>query len=251
MEPLVFPASHAASAALSGAVVGSGGAAAEPQPRLAPGHRLVRTLDAALRHILEIREFSVRPDCLLRISLGHADADRRLTDGSEIRRGDQVVDLHLWNEQLPSPAGPTLARTNALRRRMLSSLAELARHLEAEPSLAGVVAVRARIVCMEGTQLKALRRLAAAAGFDVVEPSAAGLARELHDRMENFLLRALAWTFNPSALRGNGLRQARCELWMSRDLIVAHYARHPAWPRAVHRSGTEGSAGALKRRQGR
>ncbi|HEV2300733.1 MAG TPA: hypothetical protein VGR91_04105 [Stellaceae bacterium] len=252
-EPVLFPASHAASAAFSRAVVGPGAAgdvvAASPQPRLPPAHRLVRALDAALRHILEIREFTARPDCLLRISLGRADADVRLGDGAAISRGDPVVDLHLWNEQLPSGDASTLACSNALRRRMVSSLGELARYLDAEPSMAGVMAVRGRIACLAESQVEVLRHLAAAIGFEMIRlGDSGGLARRLHDFLENFLIWALAWTFNPRALRGKGLRQPRCELWISRDALVARHARHPG---AAHRGGTEGSTGALTRRQGR
>ena len=249
-EPFVFDASLAGSAALSGAALGPGDEeAAEAPPRLPPAHRLVRALDAGLRHLLEIREFTTRSDCLLRISLGRADADIRLGDGTAIRRGDPVVDLHLWNEQLPGPMRATLARTTTLRRRMLSSLSELARYLDAEPSLAGVGAVRGRIVCLEEEQVAALRRLAIIAGFDLFEP-AAGALRRLHDFLENLLIWALAWTFNPGAVRGKGLRQSRCELWISRRALVAGYARYPARPAGAHRGGTESSAGALKRTPG-
>jgi hypothetical protein len=254
-EPVVFPASHAASAVLSGAVVGPGTAgeeASEPQPRLPPAHRLVRALDAALRHILEIHEFTERPDCLLRISLGRAEEDTRLGDGTAVSRGDPIVELHLWNEQLPSGADLTLARSNRLRRRMLSSLVELARYLEAEPSLAAVVAVRGRILCLNNSQIEAFSHLAAAAGFELIElGEAGGVARRLHDFLENLLHWALAWTFNPNALRAKGLRQSRCEVWISRRALAARYARHPAWPAVAHRRGTEGSTGALIRRQGR
>jgi hypothetical protein len=254
-EPVVFPASHAASAALSGAVVGSGTAgeeASEPRPRLPPAHRVVRALDAALRHILEIREFTARPDCLLRISLGRAEEDTRLEDGTAVSRGDPVVDLHLWNEQLPSGADLTLVRSNLLRRRMLASLVELTRYLEAEPSLASIVAVRGRILCLNEGQIEAFRHLAAAAGFELIElGEGGGLARRLHDFLANFLLWALAWTFNPNALHTKGLRQSRCEVWISRGALAARYVRQPAWPAAAHRRGTEGSTGALMRRQGR
>lgn len=254
-EPVVFPASHAASAAFSGAVVGPGAAGeagSEPRPRLPPAHRVVRAVDAALRHLMQIREFTARPDCLLRISLGRAEADARLKDGIAVSRGDPVVDLHLWNEQLPSGAGLTLVRSNLLRRRMLSSLVELARYLEAEPSLASVVAVRGRILCLNEAQIEAFRHLAAAAGFELIElGEGGGLARRLHDFLANFLLWALAWTFNPSALHAKGVRQSRCEVWISRRALVARYAGRPAWPAAAHRRGTEGSTGALIRRQGR
>ncbi|HVH75010.1 MAG TPA: hypothetical protein VM755_08835 [Stellaceae bacterium] len=246
-DPVVFPGSPAASAALSG----DGGEAAA-EPRQPPAHRLIRTLDAALRRILDIREFTARSDCVLRISLGRADRDMRLADGTRLSRGDPIADLHLWNEQLPAPAGSTLARSNMLRRRMLTSLGELARYLDAEPAMAGVAAVRGRILCLEAGQMEVMRHLAAAAGFEFVDIGSGGsLGRKLHDFLENFLIWALAWTFNPSAARGKGLRQPRCELWISHAAFVARYARRPVWPAAAGRRGTEGSAGALKRRQGR
>jgi YkoP domain len=251
-EPVLFDASPAASAALSGAVAGSGAGseAAEPQPRLPPAHRLIRWLDAALRQFHEVREFSKRSDCLLRVSVGRADRYMRLADGTHLSRGVPVADLHLWNEQLPAPGGSTLARTNVLRRRMLTSLGELARYIDADPSMAGVVAVRGRILCLEANQVGAFRHLAEAAGFELIEIGNYGsLGRRLHDFLANFLLWALAWTFNPSAARGKGLRQSRCELWVSRGAFLARHARHSAWTAAAHSGGTEGSPGALKGRQ--
>ena len=101
-------------------------------------HRLVRRLDTALRRFHGVREFSERPDCLLRIAIGCAAADARLADGSDVARGAQVIDLHLWNEHLADlpPLSIGLGRASALRRQFGASFCELAGYIKSEPSQA-------------------------------------------------------------------------------------------------------------------
>lgn len=200
-------------------------------PRLpsAP-HRLVRRLDTALRRFHGVREFSERPDCLLRIAIGCAAADARLADGSDVARGAQVLDLHLWNEHLADlpPLSIGLGRASALRRQFGASFCELAGYIESEPSLGRVAALRARTALVPRARIPKLLRIARAYGFDTVEPPGTDpLSRKVHDFWENFLIWLLAWTFNSTALRGEGLVRPRCEIWVSRDAFIARHGRRP------------------------
>ena len=208
---------------------GAAGAPAGGAPPAFLRHCLVRWLDAALRHYYGIHEFSDRPDCVLRIALGRAGDGVQLGDGSYVPRGAEVLELHLWNEHLlPNlPAHVVgLGRTSALRRRIAVSLRELAGHLQTEPSLARVAAVRARAAFVPNSRVRKLLRVVGWFGFDAVEPARAGsFPIRLHDFWENFLLLALAWTFNPAALRGNGVMRGRCELWVSREAFIARYGQ--------------------------
>src|SRR5205809_5938293 len=89
---------------------------------------LVGTLDAWLRSYYDIRNFTDDPQCVLRIGPMPAPMPVSLSDGTEIRQGELVGALHLWNEHVPrySGNGPTLACAKELRRRMLCSLGLLA-----------------------------------------------------------------------------------------------------------------------------
>ena len=46
-------------------------------------------------------EYSHKPDCIFRAQLSRLSSDVLLSDGTFGRPGDRVVDLHLWNEQIP------------------------------------------------------------------------------------------------------------------------------------------------------
>ena len=107
-------------------------------------HCLIRKLDTAFRRLYGVREFSDRPHCLLRVAHRRADMDLRLADGTEAHRGDQILELHLWNEHLLSlPShGAGLGRGNVLRRRMGASLFELSNHVASDPSLHPIEALR-------------------------------------------------------------------------------------------------------------
>jgi hypothetical protein len=184
---------------------------------------LIGGLDWLLRRLEGIAEFTRHPYCLLRIARGRAEREVRLADGCPICRGAEVLDLHLWNEHLsilPSPRRG-LARASALRRHLGISLSELARRIETDPSLAAVKAVRARSAFVPRNRMRQALRIARAFGFDTV--AAAPPARRLLRLSENLLLWALAWTFNPGTLRRNGMLREYCELWISREALIARY----------------------------
>jgi hypothetical protein len=186
----------------------------------------VRMLDRILRRVLHIGEFSGHPQCLLRFAHGRIQREVRLADGSTIRPGAAIVDLHLWNERLaflPSPRRG-LARASALRRDLGTSLRELARRLETDPAFAAVVAVRARAAFVPRKRLRQVVRFARAYGFDAaLTPAATRHPTRLEVLSENLLLLALAWTFNPASLRRNGMRRERTELWISRAGLLARF----------------------------
>jgi hypothetical protein len=191
-----------------------------------PLRRLIGRLDRLLRRLQGISEFSGEPDCLLRVARGHAGKALRLADGCRIRRGDEVLDLHLWNEHLSGLPPPRrgLARASALRRRLGTSLRELACRVEADPSLAGIVAVRARTALVPRRHRQKVLRIARVFGFDTLAPGPpARCPGTLLTLWEDLLLSALAWTFNPGTLRRNGVRREHCELWLSRRSFLARY----------------------------
>jgi len=62
---------------------------------------LVFALDNWLRRRQGVFEYSRKPDCILRAQLSRLSSDVLLSDGTFGRAGDRVIDLHLWNEQIP------------------------------------------------------------------------------------------------------------------------------------------------------
>jgi hypothetical protein len=191
-----------------------------------PLRRPVRVLDRALRHLLHIAEYSRHPECLLRIAHSRAEREVQLGDGQTVGHGAGLIDLHLWNERLAALPSPRrgLARASALRRAMATSLRELASRLETDPAFAAVAALRARAAFVPRKRRRQMLRLARAFGFDTPLAAAPRRHRSRFVTLcENLLILALAWAFNPTSLRRNEMRRERCELWISREALLARY----------------------------
>ena len=179
----------------------------------------VRFTDWFLRRWYRVHEFTDDPDCLIRISYTTAARPIVLSDGARVRPGDQVLDLHIWNEQLPRFFGPGADFTWAalIRRNLLHSVRSLARHLAQDPQCQSLVAIRARVTFGGRRQASQIRRAAARFGFEMV---GGGPPNGLHELGEDMLIWAFARAFNPAALRRHKLRRDRTELWISRDRLL-------------------------------
>jgi hypothetical protein len=192
---------------------------------------LIRDLDLALRRFQGIREFSETPDCLLRIATRRVSANVHLADGVDLTKGDEILELHLWNEHIALFAGSQsgFERGTTLRRQITASLTQLAVRIETEHPLGHVAALRAHTAFVPRRRLAKLLRVARAFGFNTAASSTHGALRaRIHDFWENLLVYALAWTFNPRVLRRNGLFRQHCELWISRTALLARYGSHGA-----------------------
>src|SRR5215475_13245603 len=63
--------------------------------------KAVFTLDRQLQRNGDVFCYSSDPQCVFRISLKRLAGTARLVDGVELPAGSAIVELHLWNEQLP------------------------------------------------------------------------------------------------------------------------------------------------------
>jgi hypothetical protein len=69
---------------------------------------LIYRLDALLRHLYQIREFTDDPNRVLRLAIKQAVTPLSLSDGTGIMPGDPVGELHLWNDHVPRCQKKTL-----------------------------------------------------------------------------------------------------------------------------------------------
>ena len=190
--------------------------------------RAVRSVDSLLRQQQGIQEFTADETCLFRISLAPAPRAMILSDGTAVREGDAVLQLHLWNEHLPAmpSAGPSTAWANLMKRRMRSSLAAVAAHLEGERPLDGVNALHGAPPFASRLGALQMVRTARRFGFDVIDPDAPPEWRDrIHAVLDSMLLWGLAYAFNPGRLKakGQGLLRHRYQLWISRRKLALCY----------------------------
>jgi hypothetical protein len=199
----------------------------EPSGRL---RRIVRRLDALLRQVCEIREFSHAEWCLLRIAIGSSDRDFTFADGTCIRRGEPIGELHLWNEHVPPlpERGPDLGWALQFRHRLRRSLHELSVYVERDPAYRSIRAFRGEGVLGSRHEVKRLAAMARAWGFDVPRAERQGWRRMAGDFWRNLYAFALLWAFNPGGTKGHALRELRRdEFWITREALTRQYGRQP------------------------
>lgn len=211
--------------------------------------RAVRGVDSLLRQRRRIQEFTDDDDCLFRISLEAASRSLTFPDGTSVREGDPVLNLHLWNEHLPSmpSTGPSAAWANAMKRGMRRSLAAVAHYLERERALDAVNAVHGAPPF--GSRIGGLQMLRTAQrfGFEVMDLDTPLVWRDhLHAAFDSMWLWSLAHAFNPGALKSKGLLRYRFQLWISRRKLLLCYGAAAAASVATERDGrgrTQNNAG--------
>jgi hypothetical protein len=140
-----------------------------------------------------------------------------------MRPSEELIDLHFWNEHFE----PLLARKAPWTRARLIcqhlqlSMSLLAAYLLAHPEITAKM-IHARMVMPLGDRFGKLKAIAKKYGFSVATSPVRGTAR-VHDFLENFLVRALLWTFNPGPARRRRLQLVRADLWIDRNTLIDQY----------------------------
>lgn len=189
----------------------------------------IGTIDRLLRERQHVYEYSFAADCVLRIALREARTSRTLHDGTSVRPGDRLIELHLWNEHLHllNDKEPGLGRILRFRRQLICSLSELATLVDVSPEVSESVALCARLT-LRGRPDK-IARVAAEFGFEIFLPrKTAGLVGVLLRNVETIWFVALAWAYNPRSLNRHWSERYRAELWISRAALIRHYGPQPS-----------------------
>jgi hypothetical protein len=189
---------------------------------------LVSAIDARLRHRYGVGEYTGRPDCIFRIQIDRVSEETTLRDGTRLCRDDRVVDLHLWNEQLPRMAanGPTFGWALRFSRGFEASLRELATYLATRPDLEDVAAIRAYMSIGSAAQRDQLSRVVGRFGFETIAPTRPPTVRERARRFcENILFSMMVYARNPAGLRRDALRRDRTLAYLSRQTLQSRYGQ--------------------------
>ncbi len=189
-------------------------------------YELVFGLDTWLRHLQAVSEYSVDPHCVFRIQIVRIEHGVALSDGTSVRPGDRIIDLHLWNERLPpmSDKGPSIAWALRMRRCVELSLRELARYLAACEELQDIALLRGKIAICIGTESEQMLRLCRQVGFEGgVEQGSEKLTQRIHDFGQIVLFLLMALALNRMAVRRNMLRRKRIVIYLSRRQLSSRF----------------------------
>jgi len=188
--------------------------------------QIVFGVDAVLRRRNCVFEYSCDPQCILRISVCHLDSDIALRDGTRGRAGDPIIDLHLWNEQMPPmpQQGASIAWAQQMHLRFSRSLAELAQYLSIRPEHNDISIVRANLALAGPEETERMARLISRYGFEPMARSAPVIGKErAHQFGENVLISLMVLAHNAAALRRDTLRRARLQALLSRRRLEQRY----------------------------
>lgn len=184
--------------------------------------KLVSRLDAWLRRRQRVFEYTWARDCIFRMAIDRFDHDVGLPDGVQLRSGDRVVNLHLWNEQVPPvpAAGATIAWARQMNRGLAVSLHHLAKYLAARPDLDDIKAIRANMGFGTAQQGQQLARISGRYGFEPA-PKGGFVSRgaAIHRFGENILISLMVLARNAAALRRDSLWRDRIEVFLSRPAL--------------------------------
>jgi hypothetical protein len=194
--------------------------------RIHPVRQLIGGLDERLSQTQGVCSFSEDPACILRMAVVRAPATVTLSDGAIVQRGAAIVDLHCWNDRVPTmpTMGPDLAWAQAVSRRLRSSVRLLVAEMRCDPRLQSVEACRAGVKFVgQGGSNVSVSRIIARMGFEDVDEGARSRFARMHDTFENILLAALVWTHNPRALRRDKMMREHRPVYASRDKLLRLY----------------------------
>jgi len=188
---------------------------------------LVSIIDKTLRARQEIFEYSNCRNCIFRIQLAVAADDIALSDGTHLRAGSRLINLHLWNEHVPPfpSRGPTLAWARRMSHDLELSLEELAAFVASSPALDGVAAIGGQMMFGSTEQTELVAHVAERFGFvrAVDPPSRHSIAERLHLLGENILISMIVISHNPAAFRTDCFSRERVPVYIQRSAFVRRF----------------------------
>ena len=187
---------------------------------------MVAALDDRLRLRQGVIEYTNSPECLFRIQLVTSNEDYVLSDGTCIRPGNRVANLHVWNEQFPcfTGRGPSLAWARRVNHAFDLSLRELAAFLDGRRDLDDIIAICANMSLEPAERSAKLVRFVSRFGFErIAAANSRSLRQQMHWLGENILISMMVLARNAAALRADTLRRDRTLVFLSRRELRRRY----------------------------
>jgi hypothetical protein len=204
---------------------------------------LVFALDARLRHRYQVIEYTSDPECIFRVHMSQSEQSFELADGTAVRPGDRLLNVHLWNEHIPAvpAAGPTIVWARRFYRHLELSVRHLARYCVECREVEDVVAIGANLVQATREQRTQLTSIMGRFGF--APPRGRKRHHAERDYLEaplrrlgeNILISAMVLAQNPVVFRTDSLWRVRTPVFVSRAALIARYgeAGHAGMMRAA------------------
>jgi YkoP domain len=183
-------------------------------------------LDKSLRRRNGVTEYTQSRTCLCRMQITRSDHDLLLGDGTRVRPGDRIINLHFWTEQVPliPASGPTFAWARHVSRIFESSLQELAHHLSARADVDDIAAIRVSMALGSAARRDQVSRVLSRFGFEVApRPQEPSLGERIHRYGENILISLMVLAHNPMTIRSDTLKRDRVALYLSRRSLERRY----------------------------
>ena len=187
---------------------------------------LLASIDAQLRLRGGVYEYTSCPDCIFRMQIAANLHDLVLRDGTRLRPGTLVINLHMWNEQVPPMprSGPTIAWARRMMRALDISLEELAWHLARRPDLADVAAIFANLTLASAPRDAQVVHIMQRYGFEAVQTlGPCSLRERMHRVGENILISLMVLAYNAAAFRAESLRRGRVLMCLSTKVLQERY----------------------------
>jgi hypothetical protein len=183
-------------------------------------------IDRRLRDWNAVVEYTSDPRCILRIRIGRLGQTVSLEDGTIGRIGDRMIDLHLWNEHIPSipKHGASVSWARQWQHCMDVSFRELVCFLDRRPDLDDISVLRAITAFGAGERSAGNMLLMQRYGFEPAAEEKHATVSERGRRLaDNVLMTLMVLAHNPAALRRDTLLRGRTFLFMSRPVLEARY----------------------------
>lgn len=183
---------------------------------------LIFALDSRLRRGHAVVEYSVHPSCIFRVEIGRADRQLTLSDGTQLRPGQRIAQLHFWNEHVPPvpPNGPTIRWARSMQKSIAISLRELAQFLCSQPDFRDISVICGDVPSGTKAQSRQVAHIMGYYGFETrADDESLPIAERVHRFGQNILISMIVFAHNAAALRIDTLARVRVPIYLSRRTL--------------------------------
>lgn len=188
---------------------------------------LVKKFDQLLCQWMGVFPFCSEAECLVKLQVMPAP-HAMIVDGVEIKEGDPVLVIHLWNDHLP----PLLKNEGDLtwavktQRMFRTSLRKAANYIQSDPRLRSLRAVMGVTSLFPPPEKHGEKHPMQKLGFTVI-PNKSRLGR-FGELWVNFYAWLLANAYNPVSLWQWGIfKRKRTEIWISMRSFLTRFGDEP------------------------